>query len=651
MGIWKGWGLGSLGLIMSALVPAAPQPPQVFGELPSLEDVALSPDGAQIAFVRTHGETRELRVASLREKKAAVGLVLGQSKLRLVQWADNQHVWLLLTTTATPMGIVGPAREWATLSVLDVVTHKLTNPLGGIVQGLSRDMNVVLGSPLIRTVGTDTFLYVTGLGTPGVTGEASIGGRLTPSLIKVNVSSGNARLEASGESGSRDWFVDELGNVVAEQRYDGGSQRWSILLHQKGSTRQQASGRESIDIPSIAGIAPSGDGVWVRTLENEEPIWKTLSFQDGSWGEVPDEAKGLDSVITDRRTGRIVGGLRFADQTTYQFFDDRRGEIWSAVLKAFPNSRVLLSSASDNFNNLIVRVEKPGQGPLYMLVDIGAGSAQLLGKVYEDLDRAAEVRAISYKAQDGLMIPAFLTLPPDRPETRLPLIVMPHGGPQTRDVGNFDWFAQALAAQGYAVLQPNYRGSTLSGQFLAAGFGQWGRKMQTDLSDGVSKLVADGLVDPARVCIVGASYGGYAALAGVTLQSGVYRCAVAVAGISDLHLFLSRTSDMAGRNARIDRYLDRFLGVSGPNDPHLEEISPASHLAAVTAPILLVHGRDDTVVPFEQSERVAEDLRKAGKNVTLVELKEEDHWLSRRATRLQMLQATVDFLQINNPPN
>jgi dipeptidyl aminopeptidase/acylaminoacyl peptidase len=159
------------------------------------------------------------------------------------------------------------------------------------------------------------------------------------------------------------------------------------------------------------------------------------------------------------------------------------------------------------------------------------------------------------------------------------------------------------------------------------------------------------LVDPARVCIVGASYGGYAALAGVTLQSGVYRCAVAVAGISDLHLFLSRTSDMAGRNARIDRYLDRFLGVSGPNDPHLEEISPASHLAAVTAPILLVHGRDDTVVPFEQSERVAEDLRKAGKNVTLVELKEEDHWLSRRATRLQMLQATVDFLQINNPPN
>src|SRR5262249_23938626 len=149
-----------------------------------------------------------------------------------------------------------------------------------------------------------------------------------------------------------------------------------------------------------------------------------------------------------------------------------------------------------------------------------------------------------YAATDGLQIPGYLTLPPGRPATGLPLIVLPHGGPADRDVAGFDWWSQALVAEGYAVLRANYRGSTLGPRFLSAGFGEWGRKMQTDLSDGVRFLVNERIVDPGRVCIVGASYGGYAALAGVTLQSGVYRCAVSVAGISDLRAFVKRAREI-----------------------------------------------------------------------------------------------------------
>jgi dipeptidyl aminopeptidase/acylaminoacyl peptidase len=234
----------------------------------------------------------------------------------------------------------------------------------------------------------------------------------------------------------------------------------------------------------------------------------------------------------------------------------------------------------------------------------------------------------------------------------LPLVVLPHGGPESADVNDFDWWAQALAAQGYAVLQPNFRGSSVSSQLVSAGYGEWGRKMQSDLSDGVRYLAEQGTIDPKRVCIVGASYGGYAALAGVTLQSGVYRCAVSVAGVADLKRMLKWTDFSMGRgNSVAQRYWDRFMGVSGASDPVLSAISPIEHVSAVNVPVLLIHGKDDTVVPYEQSQVMLDALKRAGKSVELVTLKNEDHWLSRSATRLQMLEATVAFLKANNLPD
>src|SRR6202012_197251 len=128
------------------------------------------------------------------------------------------------------------------------------------------------------------------------------------------------------------------------------------------------------------------------------------------------------------------------------------------------------------------------------------------------------VKAITYSAADGLKIPGFLTLPRGRADKDLPLVVMPHGGPEAADTLDFDWWAQALAEQGYAVLQPNFRGSSLDSDFVQAGFGEWGRKMQTDLSDGVRYLAHEGTIDPKRVCVVGASYGGFYARCGGTIH-------------------------------------------------------------------------------------------------------------------------------------
>jgi len=277
-----------------------------------------------------------------------------------------------------------------------------------------------------------------------------------------------------------------------------------------------------------------------------------------------------------------------------------------------------------------------------------------IGPVYKDItpEDIAEVKAISYKAADGTEIPAYLTLPKGREAKNLPLIVLPHGGPAARDEPGFDWWAQAIASRGYAVLQPQFRGSDGFGlEFMTIGYGEWGRKMQSDLSAGVRTLASDGTIDPKRVCIVGASYGGYAAMAGPTLDPGVYRCAVAVAGISDPRGFVRwRASNGFGEDSSQTLYWDRFMGMKGVDDPAFDEIAPIKHIDKVTVPILLIHGKDDTVVPISQSEDFADALTDAKKDVTLVKLPGEDHWLSRAETRTEMLDATVDFLEKNNPP-
>lgn len=279
--------------------------------------------------------------------------------------------------------------------------------------------------------------------------------------------------------------------------------------------------------------------------------------------------------------------------------------------------------------------------------------ADPIGELYPHVPTRAiaEVRPVSYRAADGLEIRGFLTLPPERPAKALPLIVLPHGGPQSHDTGGFDWWAQALASRGYAVLQPNFRGSSGRGlAFVRAGYGEWGRKMQTDLSDGVRHLAAQGTIDPQRVCIVGGSYGGYAALAGATLNPGVYRCAVSINGVSDLREMLADVARETGQRSPSIRYWSRFMGVGRRTDKALDEVSPARRAAETRAAVLLIHGRDDTVVPHRQSELMASALRRAGKPARLITLDGEDHWLSRGETRRRMLEEAVAFVEAQNPP-
>jgi len=227
-------------------------------------------------------------------------------------------------------------------------------------------------------------------------------------------------------------------------------------------------------------------------------------------------------------------------------------------------------------------------------------------------------------------------------------VVLPHGGPDARDEIGFDWWAQFLANRGYVVLQPNYRGSAGYGEkFTAAGLQQWGLKMQDDITDGAKKMIADGIADPKRVCIVGASYGGYVALAGATFTPDLYACAASVAGISDLHQLLQRERKQYGQRSDVVLFWRSRVGDLSDDADQIAATSPALHADRVKCPVLLIHGSDDTTVWIEQSKIENDALLKAGKQVQFVTLQSDDHYFTLSETRIRMLTELETFLKKN----
>jgi dipeptidyl aminopeptidase/acylaminoacyl peptidase len=624
---------GSRHAIAADTVPLA-----AFGRHASLEDVEISPDGSKIAFVRTNGDSRTLTVAVVTKPEMLGGVRVGEVKLRRLEWIDDDNLLLTFSTTSPPpIGFIGPTREWYQIANFNISKRKLDAMSFEV--GQMRTFNVITEDPTLREFSGHVTLYARGY---------CVHDRTVPCLFAFAYPDRRPRLIAEAVEPGTEWFMDEAGNIAAQSVYHDAKELWEIRTHKDGHWTLAASGTAAIDMPHVLGFSADGNGIIVRFLVNGDPQWRPLNLSNNTWGAPLAQGAAFSRIVEDRKTGRIIGGIHEIGGSEYVFFDNELQAHWNAVLRAFPDERVKLISHSDDFSKMVLEVFGLKDGYVYALYDWYSHRATILGRVYEQVVAPAEMKPISYAAADGLTIPALLTMPAGAGKD-LPLIVLPHGGPAAADTLEFDWWSQALAAQGYAVLQPNFRGSILNSGFLQAGYGEWGRKMQSDLSDGVRYLAHQGIIDPKRVCIVGASYGGYAALAGVTLESGVYRCAVSVAGPADLRRLRKWTG--VNKMGWSQRYWDRFMGAADPSDPALAAISPIEHIANVSVPVLLIHGRDDTVVPYEQSDVMENALKRAGKSVTLVTLKHEDHWLSHSETRLQMLQATVDFLKANNPPN
>jgi dipeptidyl aminopeptidase/acylaminoacyl peptidase len=281
----------------------------------------------------------------------------------------------------------------------------------------------------------------------------------------------------------------------------------------------------------------------------------------------------------------------------------------------------------------------PISSRIYSLWDRGQKKIDTIGEVQPGLDATvlAPVEAVSYEARDGESIPAYLTVPRDVERRNLPVVLLPHGGPQSRDTKAYDFLPQFLASRGYAVMQPNFRGSTgYGGAFADAGIGQWGGLMQDDVSDAAGWLVEQGIADPERMCIVGWSYGGYSAAMAAVKTPQVFRCAASINGVLDLPRQIFEDKEYIGGSV-----WTKHMGLDGES---AKSVSPYHQAERIVIPMLIIQARDDARVTSEQGQRMAKRLQRLDKPVEYVEIENGGHSLNNQAARLVILESLESFL-------
>lgn len=345
-----------------------------------------------------------------------------------------------------------------------------------------------------------------------------------------------------------------------------------------------------------------------------------------------------------RDGGRELIGVRYPDPDAapVYFEPESAAAVEHARLRrSFPRGHFDVRSASDDGKVKLLAYMSDRDPGSYYIFDAASGKASFYQAARRSIDVQAmsETRIFDFNARDGMRLHGLLTLPTSKAAT-LPLVVMPHGGPfGIQDVWGFDTDAQLLSAAGYAVLQVNFRGSGGFGRaYKRAGMRQWGKAMQDDLTDATRWVVAQGGVDPARICIYGASYGGYAALMGVVREPALYRCAVGSVGVYDLNKW-TKTDWRTGKDTK-----DWFRDWVGERGDGLAAVSPVTLARNIQAPVLLTWGWQDDVAPAMQSRAMVERLRSAGKQVDTLSFRYEGHGLYVSAHQAEFYSRLLAFL-------
>lgn len=456
-----------------------------------------------------------------------------------------------------------------------------------------------------------------------------------------------------------DWYADNLGVVRLGVEY---LESGNLKIHYR---RTETEGFRSVAlINRVKGdqnswwqlmqiVGDSDDGYVLEKDETGHFVLRRFNYATGTSGETVFARPGtdVDEVWFDDRN-TLIAAFYSDDRDRVEWFDAELKALQTKLDKALKGNTVLIGARSKDRSRMMVWAGREDDPGVWYVYTAATKRLDLFFAEKPSIDPAqmARPRQVAYKARDGVEIKGLLTLPVGRAAKNLPLIVLPHGGPYgIQDKLEFDTEAQFLANRGYAVLQPNYRGSGGSGDdFVKLGDGQIGRKMQDDLDDGMDWLVAQGIADPGRVCMVGASYGGYAALWAVIRNPERYRCAASFAGVTDWNAQLKFDRNFFSRESG-KNWKQRVSGSeSGFN---LDMVSPVQQIARLNRPVLVVHGERDFTVPFKQFTALKGAAATAGKPIEVLTFADEGHGFDKQANATRWLDTLEAFLRKHNPPD
>lgn len=633
------------GALKSTPAPAAPIPVGVFGQHATLENPVISTDGKYLAAkVRSNGE-KVLSIVPLVAGEKPIPIAkdgefgsYGDRRIVGWRWIDGDN---LLITLAQYTDIDGDKTDILRSVNFNRKTRKMT-PIGWDGSFYST-----------RT------LWVSKSGPPRVLVQRLAAGQGTerisnPEVIEVDVATGKTKIVQRRNPIVQSWAVDGSGTVRMGSGGDGNTGKQWVIYRPNGSANFSTIAKETAKKYESGTPVPNlflADGKTGVTMTNKDGFYEIYEIDLATMklGKKLYSAKGYDAggYLSNREGNAIEGFYHTEGKSQVSFVEPRLKELKQVLDQTFGKDIAAVVSSDVARENLIVHVGDTNQVGAYYLYQTTTGDLKRIGYVNETLKDMAlnPVRSIRYKASDGKEIHAVLTLPRLKQAKALPLIVLPHGGPWSRDEERFDLWAQPLAELGYAVVQPNFRGSTGFGKdWEAASDGNWGMRMQDDLLDAITHLAGQGIADSKRVCIMGWSYGGYAASRAAQRDGKHYRCSITGAGVHDLPDMVAYDKNYLGE------YGSKYIGEAAKD---LIAVSPARNAAQFSIPTLIVHGKKDDRVPVAQSRKLVSRLKAAGKvegrDFEYLEQPENTHHFPHEKDMVQFLERVKSFLDKHNP--
>ena len=639
-----GLSVGAVAATTAAPAAYGPVPIESFARLPAIREVSISRDGQYIAYtvvadLQTAIAFKNLATGKMNAVESSLGVYAYSPR-----WVANDrvvygHMSGINRDGSHYTGLLGYARrldkrDQNELFVTGVLFSKFTGENEGHILLLEHD-------------------HPTGYGRYGLV-------RLNhPNVLNMDSRTGNYSQVLKNPGKVTGWLADGQGAVRVGVEEDQGMSRviyrandgspWQVLAGLDYAKRNVGLHGLSADGSTLYLSLVTPDGTWgiyaYNLLKQQlgDLILSHPNFDILPWGYGSD----YDRIIFAPNTREILGIQYDTDTPKVIWFDPQMAAIQDALDQGLKKRVNTIVDMSDDLKKFVVyswSAKDPGS---YYVFDLDKKELKPLFATMPWIkpEQMADVYPISYKSRDGLVIHGYLTVPPGKEPKDLPLVVYPHGGPFARDMWEFNADTQFLASRGYAVLQMNYRGSPGFGEsFFEKGHRHVGRELQNDITDGTRWAIAQGIADPHRIAIMGWSFGGYSTLMGVTREPDLYRCGIDLAGVTDWKALLKY--DLAISMDDKQEITD-LLGDPGKDAADLDDISPVNHVDKIRAPLLLVYGKDDTTVPFEQVRLLKDAMDAAHKPYEFISKFNEGHGYYEYDHRLELYQRIEKFLAEN----
>lgn len=615
-----------------------PLPLEVFYNDAMIEDIELSPDGTHLLALKNFGGDTVVMVIELATGKTFYSTKTDNKEFKFnwVSWANNDRILMSLRfDSRAPNGVkysqtrllATDAKKPGKMITLvkpdeDALYNHVSQYQDNVISYLPDDPDHILIS-VDREMAHHQTVY------------------------KANVYTGRLKRVKKHSGSVRSWYADRQGNVRIGEHYDDKKRKVTYKILDQATDKWVVAWEYVVfDEPSIyiAGFGSNPNELYIfADHEGRKALFKTDLSQPGFPRELvlSDERYDVSGRLIYSRAHKEVVGLYYNDGSSRSVFWNKEFQGFQGGLdKALPDTTNYIVNMSDDARKYVLYTTNATNPGTYLYGDRDAKTLSPLAAAYPELTEEVLIEKESrhYKARDGLELEGFLSLPKTFANKPTATIILPHGGPMSEDGKSFDMFSTFMANRGYVVFQPNFRGSSGYGHdFMMQAVGGMGLEMQDDLEDAVKYLIDEKIADPKKVCIVGASYGGYAALMGATKTPDLFQCAISFAGMSDLVKMSNNFRYFTNKNTARKQF--------GEDKKQLKETSPVRMAEKVKIPILLIHGDDDVVVPVEQSRVMARALKKHGKPHEYIELEEGTHYLDYLPHRQQTFEAMEKFLQ------